>query len=241
MNAKKLKFAKLFLLANLFVLGSILLWQAYNIQDKEKFNKEQDIVINTLEDSVAILESDILFAIDLLEDFLQEKDSIQLLLDQQRLVEVEPVQIIEKDTVVVTPDGKNVMDSYDLLINEVVKFNGGAFELQAISSFKWDYVNNRPYEENFDIKNFRVNLNVTTKLEPLSAGYEIDVLPLTDFVKITYIGNNKLTGEDFLRRVPSRVSFGLHGGYGFTSQGLTPFVGIGVTYNLIDLTEILKD
>ena len=241
MNAKKLKFAKLFLLANLFVLGSILLWQAYNIQDKEKFNKEQDIVINTLEDSVAILESDILFAIDLLEDFLQEKDSIQLLLDQQRLVEVEPVQIIEKDTVVVTPDGKNVMDSYDLLINEVVKFNGGAFELQAISSFKWDYVNNRPYEENFDIKNFRVNLNVTTKLEPLSAGYEIDVLPLTDFVKITYMGNNKLTGEDFLRRVPSRVSFGLHGGYGFTSQGLTPFVGIGVTYNLIDLTEILKD
>jgi|TARA_B100002019_G_C21178567_1_gene552410 hypothetical protein len=241
MNAKKLKFAKLFLLANLFVLGSILLWQAYNIQDKEKFNKEQDIVINTLEDSVAILESDILFAIDLLEGFLQEKDSIQLLLDQQRLVEVEPVQIIEKDTVVVTPDGKNVMDSYDLLINEVVKFNGGAFELQAISSFKWDYVNNRPYEENFDIKNFRVNLNVTTKLEPLSAGYEIDVLPLTDFVKITYIGNNKLTGEDFLRRVPSRVSFGLHGGYGFTSQGLTPFVGIGVTYNLIDLTEILKD
>ena len=133
------------------------------------------------------------------------------------------------------------MDSYDLLINEVVKFNGGAFELQAISSFKWDYVNNRPYEENFDIKNFRVNLNVTTKLEPLSAGYEIDVLPLTDFVKITYIGNNKLTGEDFSRRVPSRVSFGLHGGYGFTSQGLTPFVGIGVTYNLIDLTEILKD
>lgn len=241
MNAKKLKFAKLFLLANLFVLGSILLWQAYNIQDKEKFNKEQDIVINTLEDSVAILESDILFAIDLLEGFLQEKDSIQLLLDQQRLVEVEPVQIIEKDTVVVTPDGKNVMDSYDLLINEVVKFNGGAFELQAVSSFKWDYVNNRPYEENFDIKNFRVNLNVTTKLEPLSAGYEIDVLPLTDFVKITYIGNNKLTGEDFLRRVPSRVSFGLHGGYGFTSQGLTPFVGIGVTYNLIDLTEILKD
>lgn len=241
MNAKKLKFAKLFLLANLFVLGSILLWQAYNIQDKEKFNKEQDIVINTLEDSVAILESDILFAIDLLEGFLQEKDSIQLLLDQQRLVEVEPVQIIEKDTVIVTPDGKNVMDSYDLLINEVVKFNGGAFELQAVSSFKWDYVNNRPYEENFDIKNFRVNLNVTTKLEPLSAGYEIDVLPLTDFVKITYIGNNKLTGEDFIRRVPSRVSFGLHGGYGFTSQGLTPFVGIGVTYNLIDLTEILKD
>lgn len=241
MNAKKLKFAKLFLLANLFVLGSILLWQAYNIQDKEKFNKEQDIVINTLEDSVAILESDILFAIDLLEGFLQEKDSIQLLLDQQRLVEVEPVQIIEKDTVIVTPDGKNVMDSYDLLINEVVKFNGGAFELQAVSSFKWDYVNNRPYEENFDIKNFRVNLNVTTKLEPLSAGYEIDVLPLTEFVKITYIGNNKLTGEDFLRRVPSRVSFGLHGGYGFTSQGLTPFVGIGVTYNLIDLTEILKD
>lgn len=241
MNAKKLKFAKLFLLANLFVFGLILLWQAYNIQDKEKFNKEQDIVINTLEDSVAVLESDILFAIDLLEDFLQEKDSIQFLLNQQRLVEVEPVQIIEKDTIIVTPDGKNIMDSYDLLINEVVKFNGGAFELQAISSFKWDYVNNEPYEETFNIKNFRVNLNVTTKLKPLSAGYEIDVLPLTDFVKITYIGGNKLTGKDFLRKVPSRVSLGLHGGYGFTSQGLTPFVGIGITYNLIDLTEILKD
>ena len=242
MNSKKLKFAKLFLLSNLLILGSLLLWQAYKIKDKEKYSKEQTSVINILEDSVGILESDILFAIDIIEKFEQKNDSIFALLEKERIKKsLVDTTTAPPDTIVVTPDGKNILDSYNLLINEVIKFNGGAFELEGISSFKWDYINNKPYDEDFDIKNFRVNLNVTTKLKPLSAGYEIDVLPLTDFVKITYIGENILTGKDFLRKVPSRVSFGLHGGYGFTSQGLTPFVGIGITYNLVDLTEILKD
>jgi len=127
------------------------------------------------------------------------------------------------------------------LVNEVVRFNGGAFELQGTSTFKWDYLNNRPYDEELNIEDFRVNLNVTTRLKPIPTGYEIEVIPMDRFVNITGINNNLLTGKEFIRKVPSKVSLGIHAGYGLTSKGFTPFVGVGVTYNFIDLTEILKN
>ena len=64
---------------------------------------------------------------------------------------------------------------------------------------------------------------------------------MAPFVDITGLNNNLLTGQEFIKKVPSRVSFGVHAGYGLTSDGFTPFVGVGITYNFIDLTEILKD
>jgi len=241
MQAKKAKYAKLFLISNLLACGALLLWQAYSIKDREEYIKNQDSVINILEDSVAVFESDLFFAIDLLEDFEQQKDSVEHLLVVERKKKRQVRTVIEKDTVMVTPDGRNVLDNYDLLFTEVVRFNGGAFELKGISSFKWDYINNKPYDEQLDIENFRVNINLTTRLKPIPTGFEIEVLPMADFVNVTGLNNNLLTGQEFIRRVPSKVSLGIHAGYGITSKGFTPFVGFGVTYNFIDLTEILKD
>lgn len=241
MQASKAKYAKRFLILNLVAFGAILLWQAYSLKDKENYIKSQDSVINILEDSVGVFESDLFFAIDLIEYFEHQKDSVEDLLTVERRKKRQVRTVVEKDTIRVTPDGRNVLDNYDLLFNEVVRFNGGAFELQGTSTFKWDYLNNRPYDEELNIEDFRVNLNVTTRLKPISTGYEIEVIPLDRFVNITGINNNLLTGKEFIRKVPSKVSFGIHAGYGLTSKGFTPFVGVGVTYNFIDLTEILKN
>lgn len=241
MQSKKAKYAKLFLISNLLACGALLLWQAYSIKDREEYIKNQDSVINILEDSVAVFESDLFFAIDLIENFEEQKDSVEHLLIVERKKKRQVRTVIEKDTVMVTPDGRNIMDNYDLLFNEVVRFNGGAFRLEGISSFKWDYINNKPYGEVLDIQDFTVNINLTTRLKPIPTGFEIEVLPMADFVNITGLNNNLLTGKEFIRRVPSKVSFGIHAGYGLTSKGFTPFVGVGITYNFIDLTEILKD
>jgi hypothetical protein len=241
MQASKAKYAKRFLILNLVAFGAILLWQAYSLKDKENYIKSQDSVINILEDSVGVFESDLFFAIDLIEYFEQQKDSVEDLLTVERKKKRQVRTVVEKDTIRVTPDGRNVLDNYYLLFNEVVRFNGGAFELQGTSTFKWDYLNNRPYDEELDIEDFRVNLNVTTKLKPIPTGYEIEVIPMDRFVNITGINNNLLTGKEFIRKVPSKVSLGIHAGYGLTSKGFTPFVGVGVTYNFIDLTEILKN
>ena len=241
MQASKAKYAKRFIIVNLLAFGAILLWQAYSLKDKENYIKSQDSVINILEDSVAVFESDLFFAIDLIETFEQQKDSVESLLIVERKKKRRVVTVVEKDTVMVTPDGRNIMDSYDLLFNEVVRFNGGAFRIEGISSFKWDYMNNKPYDEQLNIEDFKVNINLTTRLKPIPTGFEIEVLPMAPFVDITGLTNNLLTGKEFIRKVPSKVSFGLHAGYGLTSGGFTPFVGIGVTYNFIDLTEILKN
>ena len=241
MQASKAKYAKRFIIVNLLAFGAILLWQAYSLKDKENYIKSQDSVINILEDSVAVFESDLFFAVDLIEAFKQQKDSVESLLIVERKKKRRVVTVVEKDTVMVTPGGKNIMDSYDLLFNEVVRFNGGAFRIEGISSFKWDYINNKPYDEQLNIEDFKVNINLTTRLKPIPTGFEIEVLPMAPFVDITGLNNNLLTGKEFIRKVPSKVSFGLHAGYGLTSDGFTPFVGIGVTYNFIDLTEILKN
>ena len=241
MQASKAKYAKRFIIVNLLAFGAILLWQAYSLKDKENYIKSQDSVINILEDSVAVFESDLFFAVDLIEAFEQQKDSVESLLIVERKKKRRVVTVVEKDTVRVTPDGRNIMDSYDLLFNEVVRFNGGAFRIEGISSFKWDYINNKPYDEQLNIEDFKVNINLTTRLKPIPTGFEIEVLPMAPFVDITGLNNNLLTGKEFIRKVPSKVSFGLHAGYGLTSDGFTPFVGIGVTYNFIDLTEILKN
>ena len=241
MQASKAKYAKRFIIVNLLAFGAILLWQAYSLKDKENYIKSQDSVINILEDSVAVFESNLFFAIDLIETFEQQKDSVESLLIVERKKKRRVVTVVEKDTVMVTPDGKNIMDSYDFLFNEVVRFNGGAFRIEGISSFKWDYINNKPYDEQLNIEDFKVNINLTTRLKPIPTGFEIEVLPMAPFVDITGLNNNLLTGKEFIRKVPSKVSFGLHAGYGLTSDGFTPFVGIGVTYNFIDLTEILKN
>lgn len=241
MQASKAKYAKRFIIVNLLAFGAILLWQAYSLKDKENYIKSQDSVINILEDSVAVFESDLFFAIDLIEAFEQQKDSVESLLIVERKKKRRVVTVVEKDTVRVTPDGRNIMDSYDLLFNEVVRFNGGAFRIEGISSFKWDYMNNKPYDEQLNIEDFKVNINLTTRLKPIPTGFEIEVLPMAPFVDITGLNDNLLTGKEFVRKVPSKVSFGLHAGYGLTSDGFTPFVGVGVTYNFIDLTEILKN
>lgn len=241
MQATKAKYAKRFIIVNLLAFGAILLWQAYNLKDKENYIKSQDSVINILEDSVAVFKSDLFFAIDLIEAFEQQKDSVESLLTVERKKKRRVVTVVEKDTVMVTPDGRNIMYSYDLLFNEVVRFNGGAFRIEGISSFKWDYINNKPYDEQFNIQDFKVNINLTTRLKPIPTGFEIEVLSMAPFVDITGLNNNLLTGKEFVRKVPSKVSFGLHAGYGLTSDGFTPFVGVGVTYNFIDLTEILKN
>ncbi len=241
MQASKAKYAKLFVIANLLVFGAILLWQAYSLKDKEEYIRNQDYVINILEDSVEVYESDLFFAIDLLESFEQEVDSVEHLLVVERNKKRKVITVVEKDTVKVTPDGRNILANYDLLFNEVVRFNGGAFRIEGISSFKWDYINNVPYDEKLSIEDFKVNINLTTRLKERPDGYEIEVLPMAPFVDITGINNNLLTGQEFIKKVPSRVSFGIHAGYGLTSDGFTPFVGVGITYNFIDLTEILKD
>ena len=186
MQASKAKYAKRFLIANLLVFGAVLLWQAYSLKDRDDYIKNQEFVINILEDSVEVYESDLFFAIDLLEGFEQDIDSVEHLLVVERKKKREVITVVEKDTIRVTSDGRNVLDNYNLLFNEVVRFNGGAFRIEGISSFKWDYINNKPYEHVVDsncntfniIASIKKSSPLTLSIASLSKSSKPSNLPL---------------------------------------------------------------
>ena len=52
--------------------------------------------------------------------------------------------------------------------------------------------------------------------------------------------NNVLTEDDYLKKIPTKFGVGLVGGFGFSYQGMTPYVGIGITYSFYDIGNLLK-
>ena len=221
----------------IFILLGVVCLQAYTIHNKNNLINQQQLLIESLQDSIQIIESDILYAIDLIDDLEYKRDSIKVQLEEERLERI----VVQQDTIVVTPDGRNIEDSYEIPIQQDEWVTGGVYRLDGTLRFKWDYLNNKPYEPVFTVDDVLINLNVRVKLEEVSTGYEVEVTSPSKFVKVTWAENNLLKAEEFVRRAPSKVSFGIHSGFGLTNQGFTPYVGIGVTYNFVDLTEILKD
>lgn len=224
----------------LILLGVVCL-QAYNIYNKNNIIHQQQLLIESLQDSIQVMESDILYAIDLIDNLEDRRDSIKVQLEEEKLKKQIERIVVQQDTIVVTPDGRNIEEGYEIPIRQDEWLTGGVYRLDGTLRFKWDYMNNRPYEPKFTVDDVLINLNVRVKLEEVTTGYEVEVTSPSKFVKVTWAENNLLKAEEFVRRAPSKVSFGIHSGFGLTNQGFTPYIGIGVTYNFVDLTEILKD
>ena len=237
MNSFKADIIRAILFFGLIVYGLLLIKQIRH--DNELLLQEQQLIVSHLQDSLRLMEEDIFFAIDIIEDLEQQKDSVQTLLNKERRKKQQVITV--RDTIMVTPDGRNIREAYKNIVDQVEYFDEGVFEIEGMTSFKWDYMNNKPYENTFTIENFKLNLNVTTRLIPTNQGFEIDVITSSPSVNITKIYNNVLREEDFVKKVPTKLSIGIHGGYGLTNQGLTPYLGVGVTYNFIDVKAILEN
>jgi opacity protein-like surface antigen len=58
----------------------------------------------------------------------------------------------------------------------------------------------------------------------------IDVVSSYPGVDISYIKNNTVDLNKIHKPLPVRWGVGIMGGYGITNKGITPYLGIGVTY-----------
>ena len=159
----------------IFILLGVVCLQAYNIYNKNNLINQQQLLIESLQDSIQVIESDILYAIDLINDLEYRRDSIKEQLEEERLKKQIERIVVQQDTIVVTPDGRNIEDSYEIPIQQDEWVTGGVYRLGGILRFKWDYLNNKPYEPVFTVDDVLINLNVRVKLEEVTTGYEVKV------------------------------------------------------------------
>jgi hypothetical protein len=200
-----------------------------------------------LEDSINVLLDDILFAIELIEQLETDNQRLQQLYEQElQNIKIETVTEevivteVVRDTVRVTQSGVNTDKVFNITFDIINYMNGSVYNMKGYTSFRWDFENNEPIETDTFIDDFQLNLNVETSLVPRGDTFIIQTQPTTPQIRISNNVGNVLTEDDYIRRVPSRLGFGLIGGYGFSYQGVTPYAGIGVTFNFYELSELFR-
>jgi len=200
-----------------------------------------------LEDSIRVLYDDILFAIDLIEELETDNQRLQQLYEQElQNIKIETVTEevivteVVRDTIRVTQGGMNTDKVFNITFDIVNYMNGSVYNMKGYTSFRWDFENNEPIETDTFIDDFQLNLNVETSLVPRGDTFIIQTQPTTPQIRISDNVGNVLTEDDYIRRVPSRLGIGLIGGYGFSYQGVTPYAGIGVTFNFYELSELFR-
>lgn len=198
-----------------------------------------------LEDSISVMRSDILFAIDLIEYLEFQKDSLQRLYELEkknikiRTVTQEVTKIV-KDTVTVTQGGFDVNKIYTIPFDNTERYVGSVFNIKGVTSFKWDFLNNQPLPPTTTINDFQLRLNVRTRLKPIQTGIEVQSIPLSPNIMITDNVDNVIDESNYLKKIPSKISIGIIGGYGFTHQGANPFIGVGVNYSLLEAGDAIR-
>lgn len=189
-----------------------------------------------LQDSVSFLVNDIFWAIDYIDSLEYE---LSLEKKKVKIVEKEVVKNIV-DTLVITQGGFDVNTLYRIDFKEVSYQNGSALRVYGQTNFKWDFINNKPIEIRTSIDDYNLNMNIVTKIEPHSDKLILHTRATTPSIKITSHVNNVLTEDDYLKKIPTKFGVGLVGGFGFSYQGMTPYVGIGITYSFYDIGNLLK-
>lgn len=198
-----------------------------------------------LEDSISVILEDMEYAIELIQYLEFQKDSLQNLYElEKKNIKVktvtQEVTKIVKDTVRITQGGFNIDNIYTIEFDNTERYVGSVFNIKGVTSFKWDFLNNQPLPATTTVDDFQLRLNVRTRLKPISTGIEVQSIPLSPNIMITDNVDNVIDESNYLQKIPSKISIGIIGGYGFTHQGANPFVGLGVNYSLLEAGDAIR-
>jgi len=208
------------------------------VTEDERLIEELYTINIGLSDSLDLLMNDIFWAIDYI-------DTLETQLEEEK----KNIKIVEKevivyqtitDTIYVTQGGFDVNTLYNIPFNGVKYQNGSALRVFGNTSFKWDFLENKPIDITTAINNYDLNMNLVTDIVQIQDNLMLNTFAVTPEINITSHKGNILTEDDFVIKRPARLGVGLVGGVGFSYQGMTPYVGIGVTYSFYDITELFK-
>lgn len=186
--------------------------------------------INYLKDEVVYLNE---YIDDLIDYIESEPDSII----QDKII-YKTVTNIQVDTLLV----ETVVDFYDIEPTRVVDFsitdkgNGFYVQVGGYTKFVWN-----TYKADYDVVETKItnkilNLNMSAEYLIVNNNLNLRLTNESPIVNIMYIENEILD----LRRVyvpdRNRWGIGITGGFGFVNSGFTPFMGVGITYQFMDIS-----
>lgn len=190
-----------------------------------------------LEDSISVILDDMYYAIDWI-------DSLYVIIDSLEQVKRKPIiveKIVERvDTIRLTQGGFDIDKLYNIPIDNTERYVGSVFNIKGVTEFKWDFLNNKPLPATTTINDFQLRLNVRTRIKPVTTGLEVESIPLSPNIMITNNTDNMIDKSNYFKEIPSKISIGIIGGYGFTHQGATPFIGIGINYSLLETGDAIR-
>lgn len=152
--------------------------------------------------------------------------------------------IIYKDIVKERTDTifiREQMDYYDIDSTLVINFKlidkefDSFIQLNGYAEFEWN-MDVKKYELNYsEITDKTINLNLSADYNVTNSLLEFNLSSRSPNVNITYLENNELNLNKVHTSKRKPWGLGIVGGIGLINSGVTPFVGIGITYQFKEI------
>jgi hypothetical protein len=205
---------RLFIFLSILVYGNFLFNQTHS--EYRAVEKEFIEYLLELEDSIAVYQS-----------LLEKKPRV--------IVVQNTTNTLQIDTVRTNSTGENLNKVYEIPFDLIDRKPGSFFEIEGITKFKWDYLTNRPYQTTTELLDSKISLNVETSFSVENDLLTLDVFSPYQSIQISYVAGNVVDLNKIHKPKPARWGIGLVGGYGITNKGVTPYLGLGITYSFKQL------
>jgi len=146
--------------------------------------------------------------------------------------------IVKVDTVFIPTavDYYNIDSTITAPFTVVDKQAGAYIQLEGYSRFKWSIAERKYKLIETELTNKLVNLNLTADYAVTGSNLTLAISNSSTQVNITHIQNSTLDMSKVHLAERSRWGLGIVGGLGFLNTGVTPFIGVGVTYQFKDIS-----
>jgi hypothetical protein len=146
--------------------------------------------------------------------------------------------VFRTDTVLV----QTVIDYYDIDSTLIAPFSlvdkqmGAFIQLEGYSLFEWNVPERKYTLIETTITDKLINLNLSADYSVTGSDLSLRVSNSSTNVNITFIENQTLDLSRVHIPEKSRWGLGIVGGMGLLNTGFTPFIGVGVSYQFVDIS-----
>lgn len=168
---------------------------------------------------------------DSLSQALEEERGNVKVITQTEFVTVRDTVYLESTVSMLDPS------TYKLSFNLNESYGGSNFrDLEGYTSFKWDTTSTQPYDGETVITKDQIGMDLITGVREEEGNYSIFIRTNYPNVQFGNIEGALIDLEQYTESDKSRWGVGISSGYGYSlgNSTFSPYIGIGVNYNLIE-------
>lgn len=163
---------------------------------------------------------------DLYDELEEERGNVKIVTQTEYVVVAETVWVYNQIDFL---DGV-----YQLTFSSESRNDGGYRKLGGYSTFRWDNDSNMPYDSKTIITDDVLSMKLSTGIREEEG--KMTIFVKTDYPNVRFSSiEGAVLDSDFLNSEQkiNKFGLGLHFGYGMSDIGLTPYLGVGLNYNII--------